>query len=84
MFSVENTKRLGDFSDILRSNKAQEVSYNFKAALDYSSLYRSIYFWCHDTTLKTILSIEKLSSTWNKQTNFKKLCPLSPLKVWKI
>ena len=53
------------------------VSYSFKAAFDYSSLYRSIHFWCHDTTLKKIFSIWKLNLTWNKQTNFNKLGPLS-------
>ena len=37
------------------------VSYNFNAALDYNSLYRLIYFSCHDTTLKKIFSIEKLA-----------------------
>lgn len=51
-----------------------------------------MYFWCHDTLLEKIFSIEKLDLTWNKQTNFYKLCPLSPTpyppppkkKVWKI
>ena len=26
-------------------------------------LYKSIYFWCHDTTLKKVFSIEKLNLT---------------------
>ena len=51
--------------------------YNFKAALDYSSLYRSRYFWCCNTTLQKKNSIEILNLTLNKQTNFNKLCPLS-------
>ena len=55
-----------------------QVSHNFKAALDYSSPYRSIYFWCHDTTLKNIFSIEKLKLTWNKQINFGNPPPLPP------
>ena len=46
------------------------VSYTFRVALDHSSLIRSIYFWCYDTTLKNIVSIEKLNLTWNKLTNF--------------
>ena len=33
-------------------------------------------FLCHGTTLKKILSIEKLNLTWNKQTNFNKRGPL--------
>ena len=44
---------------------------NFNATLDYRSLCRSIYFWCHDTTLENIFSIEKLNFTWNKHVNFK-------------
>ena len=36
-----------------------------------------MHFWCHDTTLKKILSVEKLNLTCNKQTNFNKLSPLS-------
>ena len=35
------------------------VLYNFKAASDYSSPYRSVCFWCHDTTLKKMFLIEK-------------------------
>ena len=35
-----------------------------------------MHFLCHGTTLKKILSIEKLNLTWNKQTNFNKLGPL--------
>ena len=31
-----------------------------------------MHFLCHDTTLKKILLTEKLSLTWNKQTNFSK------------
>ena len=31
------------------------------SALDYSSLYRSMHFWCQDTTLKKIFSVEKLN-----------------------
>ena len=61
-------------------------SCNFKAALDYSSLYRSIYF-CHDTTLKKKILIEKMNLAWNKQTNCNKLYPLPstpPKKLWKI
>ena len=46
------------------------ISYSFKTALDYCSLYRSMHFWCYDITLKKILSIEKLSLTWNKQTHY--------------
>ena len=53
------------------------VSYSFTAALDYNLLYKSMHFWCHDTTLKRISSIEELNLTWNKQANFKKLGPLS-------
>ena len=52
------------------------VSYSFKAALDYSSLCRLMHFWCYDTTLKKIFSIEKLNLTSNNQTNFNKLGPL--------
>ena len=33
----------------------------FKGSLGYSSLYRSMQFWCHDTALKKIFSIEKLN-----------------------
>ena len=40
--------------------------------LDYSSFYRSVYFWCHDTTLKKVFLIENLHLTWSKQTNFNK------------
>ena len=58
------------------------VSYSFKAAPDYSSLYRSMHFWFHDTTLMKIFSIEQLNLTWNRQTNFTKLRPLS--KVFQI
>ena len=54
------------------------VSYNFKTALDYSSIYRSIHFWYHDTTLEKIFSKEKLNLTWNKQIIFGKLYPLPP------
>ena len=54
------------------------VSYNFKTALDYSSIYRSIHFWYHDTTLEKIFSKEKLNLTWNKQILFGKLYPLPP------
>ena len=55
-----------------------------------SSLYRSIYILCHDTTLKTYLFkllflIETLNLTWDNQTNFNKLCPLLPQQnVWKF
>ena len=52
------------------------VSYSFKAALDYSSLYRSMHFLCHDATLKKIFLIKALNLTWNKQANFNKLGPL--------
>ena len=64
MFSEDNMEMKRD-SDIPLSNyiKLKEsmwVSYNFKETLDYSlddsSSSRSIYFWCHDTTL---LSIKK-------------------------
>ena len=41
-----------------------------------------MHFLCHDTTLKKILSIEKLNLTWKMQTNFSKLGPLS--KVFQI
>ena len=41
-----------------------------------------MHFFCHDTTLKKILSIEKLNLTWNKQTNFNKLGLL--LRVFQI
>ena len=57
-------------------NEAREFHVVFQAPLDYSSLYRSMHFWCHDTTPKKIFSIEKLNLTWNKQTNFNKLGPL--------
>ena len=50
------------------------VSYNFKAALDYSSLYRLMHFGCHDTNLKNFFSIEQLNLTSNKHTKFF-LCP---------
>ena len=53
------------------------VSYSLKAVLDYSSLYRSMHFWCHGTTLTKMLLIEKLNLIWNKQTNFNKLGPFS-------
>ena len=36
-----------------------------------------MHFWCHDTTLKKIFSIEKLKLTWNRQTNSNKLDPFS-------
>ena len=55
-----------------------------KQTLDYSTLYRSRYFWCHDTTLKNISLVKKLNLTWNKHTKFNKLYPVFPLKVWKI
>ena len=61
------------FCNYIKMKWSTWVSYSFKAALDYSLRYRSMYFWCHDTTLKKILLIEKLNSTWNKQTNFNKL-----------
>ena len=35
-----------------------------------------MHFLCQDTTLKKMLSIEKLNLIWNKQTNFNKLGPL--------
>ena len=35
-----------------------------------------MHFLGHDTTLKKILSTEKLNLTWDKQTNFNKLGPL--------
>ena len=35
------------------------VSYNVKAALDYSLIYESMYFWCHDTTVKKTFLREK-------------------------
>ena len=65
------------FSIILRKNDTHEFHIVLKPALDYNLLYRSIHFWCHDTTLKIISSIEKVNLTWNKQTNFKKLDLLS-------
>ena len=62
-----------------RWNKAFEFHiYNFYAAFDYSSLHRSIYFWSKDTTLKKCFSTEKFNLTWNKPTDFNKLCLLSP------
>ena len=77
MFPVDNTKikRSWDisFSNYIEIKWRMWVLYSSKAALNYSSLYRSMHFWCHDTTLKKILSIKKLNLTWNKQTNFKKL-----------
>ena len=54
------------------------VSYNFKTALDYSSIYRSIHFWYHDTTLEKIFSKEKLNLTRNKQIKANQLYPLPP------
>ena len=48
---------------------------NFEAALDYSSLYRSVIniFLMSLYYSENLFSIEKLSSAWNKQTNFNKL-----------
>ena len=44
------------------------ISYNFKAALDYGSLYESIYFWCQDTTLKNIFNRKvQFSLEWANQ-----------------
>ena len=61
------------------------VSYSFKAALHDFSLCTSMHFWCHGIILKKILSIEKLSLTWNKQTHCSKLGPLSRIFqiVWR-
>ena len=42
------------------------VTQSLKAALDYSSLYISMHFWCHDTALKKI---------WNE----KSLLPSPPI-----
>ena len=81
MFSVDNTKSKRGwnipFFNYVTIKCSIWVSYSFKAALVFSSLYRSMHFWCHDTALKKILSIEKLNLTWNKQTNFNKLCSFS-------
>ena len=83
LFSVDNTKMKrgwsNPFFNYIKINWRMWVSYSFKVAFDYSLLYLSIHFWCHDTTLKKIFSIEKLNLTWNKQTNFNKLDPLSRL-----
>ena len=55
------------------------VSYSFKAALDYSSLYRSMILWYYPEKL---LSIEKLNLTWHTFTKLNKLGPLP--KVFQI
>ena len=45
------------------------LSYNFTAALDFSSLYKPIYFSSHDTTLKKMLKWNKFYfQIKNKQT----------------
>ena len=81
MFSVDNTKmkRGWDipFFKYINIKWSTWVSYSFKAALDYSSLYRSMYFWCHDTTPKKVFPIEKLNLAWNKQTKFNETGPIS-------
>ena len=71
------------FFNYIKIKWSTEVSHNFlkgKLTYIYSSLYRLIDTWCQDTTLKKTFPIEKLDLTWNKQTNFNKLCPLSPPK----
>ena len=81
MFSVDNTKmkRGWDipFFNYIKIKWSMQVPYSFKTTLDYSSLYRSMYFWYHHNSLKNILSIEKLTLYSNKQTNFNKLGFLS-------
>ena len=78
MVSVDNSKmKRHSFFNNIKIKWSIKVSYGFKTALDYSSLYRPLYFWCHAPTLKNVLSIEKLNLTWNNQTNFSKLSPLS-------
>ena len=55
MISVDNTKMPRDwgipFFNYINIKQSTWISYNFKAVLDYSSLYRSIHFWYYDTTL---------------------------------
>ena len=67
------------FFNYIKTKQSTWVSYNFKAALNYSSLYRSIHFWCHDATLKKIFSTEKVefNSEWANKL-------LSPTKVREI
>ena len=64
------------------------VSYNFKTALDYSSIYRSIHFWYHDTTLEKIFSKEKLNLTGISKSSLANfiLClpPTSPQPLKKV
>ena len=84
MFPVDNTKMMRGwdipFFNYVKIKLSMWVSCSFKTALDYSSLYRSMHFfffffhfWCHDTTLRKMLSIKKLNLTWNKQTKFRPL-----------
>ena len=81
MFSVDNTKmkRGWDipFFNYVKIKWSMQVPYSFKTTLDYSSLYRSMYFWYHHNSLKNILSIEKLNLSSNKQANLNKLGFLS-------
>ena len=81
MLFFDNTKiRRGfdiSFFNYIKIKWSTWVSYSFKVDFDCSSLYRSMYFWCDDTTLKKVFSREKLNLTRNKQTNFNKLGPVS-------
>ena len=53
----KNEERLGhSFFSYIKIKWSTWVS-----ALDYSSLYRSMHFWCHDTILKKTFSMEKLN-----------------------
>ena len=65
LFSEDNAKiKKGwdiPFFDYIKIKWSIWVSYNFKVDLDYSLLYRSIYFWCYDTILKKVFSLEKLN-----------------------
>ena len=55
-------------------------SFNSKAVLDSSSLYRSIYFWGHDPNLKKTFPIEQLNLTWNKHSYTKR----NSLGIWTV
>ena len=73
----KNEERLGhSFFNYIKTKWSAWVWYSLKAALNYSSLDRSMYFWCHDTNLKKILSTETFNLTWSKQANFNSLDPL--------
>ena len=49
-----------NYIKIKRVNEVHIILREFRNI--YSSLYRSVYVWCNDTTLNKIFSIEKFNS----------------------